>query len=195
MRAPFAVLAVGLWGGQAGAVTPDTTTVVQVLRAADGRGTTVDVRATVAAPLPLVERAIADAASYPSWVPAVAAAWRDHGAVVTEYRLPWPLGRVREVTQLERRRLPGGVVEFAWRQLRGDLRRNEGSWTLTPLAGGRTEVRYRVTFKLHRWVPPFAVAMAHRRAGPRLMRNLENYARSLAPFACFPSVTCVTHQG
>jgi Polyketide cyclase / dehydrase and lipid transport len=193
MRARAAVLAAGLWLSQARAATPEVA--VQVMRAADGRGTTVDVRATVDAPLALVERAIAEPGSYPLWMPAVHAAFRDREAVVTEYRLPWPLGRVHERVRMERWRLPGGVVAYAWYQLHGDLRRDEGFWTLSPLGSGKTEVHYRVTFQLHRWVPPFAIASAHRRAGPRLIRNLEAYARSLTPVACSPSVTCVTRRG
>jgi hypothetical protein len=71
--------------------------------------------------------------------------------------------------------------------VRGDLRRDEGSWTLVP-RGTRTEVSYRFTFQLHRWVPPFLVQKAQRKVGPRLLRNLADYARSLSPAACVPSL-------
>jgi hypothetical protein len=171
---PHAALALCCWLWLPGARAQE----VHVSHAADGRGMTVDLRAHLDAPLAVVERIVGDPRTYPRWVPAITSAARDRDAFETRWRLPWPLGEVRERVRMERRALDGGGVKLSWRQVRGDLMRDEGAWMLYPDHDGGTEVHYRATFQLHRWVPHFIVVSAHRRAAFRLFGNLESLAKS-----------------
>lgn len=165
----------------------DPSLTVAIAPAADQKGIFVDVRTVIDAPLAVVERIVRDIDAYPDWIPGMTTA-RTHGAAVdtsfaaggsvvfvTTVRLPWPLRDVREELRMRRADSTDGVdgVEYAWRQIRGDLRRNEGRWVLLPRGATQTEVRYQATFQLRSWIPMFLIRIAEQRQAPKLMGNLR----------------------
>jgi hypothetical protein len=153
-----------------------------VARASDGRGVAVEIRGTVAAPIDAVEKVLGDLDQYAAWIPAMRASKAlpaDPESYESVYHLPWPFGDVREVVRVRREHGTAGL-RLAWEQLRGDLLRDEGRWTLVP-RGDKTEVRYEATFQLRSWVPMFLLRMAEQRVAPRLLRNLEERAKQMAP--------------
>jgi hypothetical protein len=151
---------------------------VHVTPADDGRGLTVAVHAVLPARIAALDRILSDARRYPSWIPAireVTPSAEDFDVFDTTWQLAWPLGVVHERLRVTRT-VAGKTITIAWRQLKGDLRRDEGAWTLTPL-GARTEVSYRATFQLHRWIPTPIVRHVQHRAARRLLANLVAYAQ------------------
>jgi hypothetical protein len=172
-------LACTLGAAQAGETNRDVA--VHVTRAVNGPGVTVEVTGLVASPLAIVAGVIGDVTTYPSWIPAITEAAREDDVCETRWKLPWPVGRFHERVRMERRDGADGSITFSWQQVSGALRRNEGSWTLTPRGASLTEVRYITTFQLHRYVPFFVVKSAERRAGPRLLHNLDTFARQRPP--------------
>lgn len=165
---------------------------VHIERARDGGGILVLVDAVVAAPPASVAQVVADVDDWPDWIPRMTAV-RPLGGddarreFETDVHLPWPLSDVREHLRMTRRvaRDDGGEgVRFEWVQVEGDLRRNEGSWTLIPRGAASTEVIYKARFQLRSWVPMFLLRLAQERQAPRVIENLQK--RSLLVGAAPP---------
>lgn len=154
---------------------------VHVKTASDGRGVNVLLDATVRAPASAVEQVVADLRNYPYWVPGFRAVRMLSSAsgqqiFETDVDLPWPMRDVSERLVMKREAIPGGV-RYAWTQLHGDLRRNDGSWTVTAEADGHTRVVYRANFQMRSWVPVWLIRMAEKKQAPTVVRNLQERAR------------------
>ncbi len=155
---------------------------VKVSPAGDGRGVSVVLDAVVLAPASAVEQVVGDVSLYPNWIPGfravrpVGEGGGDEHLFETDVDLPWPLAAIRERIGMKREEVRGGT-RYSWVQVSGDLRRNEGSWTVTALPGGRTRVIYRANFQLRSWVPMFLIRLAQRREAPAVIRNLQERTR------------------
>jgi hypothetical protein len=152
--------------------------VVSVARAPDGHGMAMEIHAVVEAPIDAVDRVLQDVDTYPRWMPHLKWLRLRPGEPVFEavYGLPWPMRDVHEVVQTSRTE-SDGTVRWAWWQVEGDMRRNEGSWDLVSRTDGRTDVTYRGVFELRRWVPEFLVRHAQEASAPSVIRNLERCAQ------------------
>jgi mannose-6-phosphate isomerase-like protein (cupin superfamily)/uncharacterized protein YndB with AHSA1/START domain len=139
----------------------------------------------VAAPPEAVWDALADASTYPEWwrpvyievstagPPAVGSVSEQH----FKGRLPYHLNTRSEIVRAERPRVVEAEVD-------GDLR-GEGTWTLTPLRGGGTHVRFdwrvHADRRLLRVLTPVlrpVFRWNHNWAIARAMEGLEPYAAS-----------------
>jgi hypothetical protein len=150
------------------------TTTVLVERAPDGHGAAVRFEGVVDAPLRDVEATLLATDRYPSWFPSLLEVRSsDPGAPIeTTIWMPWPLKNAHETIRLEHWRTRRGVV-VAWRHVRGDFVRDDGSWTLIARGPSRTEVHYQAIIQLRHWAPAWLIRRIERRGAPRLMRALE----------------------
>jgi len=150
-------------------------------RAADGRGAEVQIAAIIEAPLADVRAVVVDVAGYADWFPSLAQIDRtSEGDFEARFVLPWPLKNVRERLRIEELVSSGDRVVVTWRQLEGDLARDQGTWTLRRLDAHRTAVFYDSVVQFRRWVPLWLIARAERRAAPRLMGGLSERAQRRA---------------
>jgi uncharacterized protein YndB with AHSA1/START domain len=85
---------------------------------------------------------------------------------------PWPLPELRVITVAEHIVTPGKWAR-RWKLESGDYIENSGSWTLTPWAGGRTLVEYRVHSEPRVSVPLALMRSAMKEAMPKLMEKLR----------------------
>jgi ribosome-associated toxin RatA of RatAB toxin-antitoxin module len=155
-------------------------TSVSVQKAADSRGVHVDIRGVVESPIGAVEQVIGDTNRYADWMPNVTRARAiPPDGFETTVHLPWPLHDVTERVKMQRT-ASRSTVDLAWRQIRGDLLRDDGRWTLIPRGPRKTEVRYQANFQLKSWIPMFLIKMAQRNQGPKLIANLRDQAAARA---------------
>lgn len=99
---------------------------------------------------------------------------------IREHRLRWTtlMPPMRNVFRSEYQ--PDRSIRFA--RTAGDLKANEGEWTLEPLRGGAaTQVRYRARVALNAPVPSSVVRNGLNRDVPEMLRNLRR--ESLAAVA------------
>jgi hypothetical protein len=185
LLAPVALSLLFCGGETAIAVEPSHPPLaIRIDRADDGRGVAVEFAASLAAPPEAVERALADVGAWPDWVPRVKAAHaigRSDAAALFETTLgfPWPIGDVRELVAI-RRDAVGPGARLSWAQVHGQMRRNDGSFTLVPLGAGRTELRYTAHFQFKNWVPLFLFRIAERGYAPWFVDSLQRRARQVA---------------
>jgi ribosome-associated toxin RatA of RatAB toxin-antitoxin module len=153
---------------------------VTVARADEGRGCHIAVSAVIEAPLEDVHAVVAEFARYSEWFPTMRSSSRtSNGDYEVSFRLPWPIKNVRErLTVVDD--LAAGGATIRWRQLDGDFRRNEGTWTLRRLGDGRTSVQYDNVVQFRRWVPGWLLARAERRVAPQIISAIQNRANERA---------------
>lgn len=184
--------------GQAAEVTNP---VVRVERAPDGRGVQVDIDMLVEAPLETIERMVRDVERWPDWIPNMKQVAIDESdvddpkhipAFATLVDLPWPLHDVSATLLMSRSPTCDGGIRLAWAQMRGDLRRNEGSWTLYP-RGQKARVVYRANFQLGVWLPTFLVRRAGEHQAPKFIENMRRRAAIMAGPSM--STASVPHAG
>ena len=159
--------------------------------AADGKGVTVRFMATVSTPAASVLQALDDVLALPSWLPRMKATTR-HETLPEEaprfdtvLGLPWPIGEVHE-TMTVRREVDGETVRLYWDHVRGDMRRNEVVWTVTPIDAEHTQVRYDANLWFKSWLPVFLIRIAERDYAPWFVNCLERRAAALATAAAPP---------
>lgn len=163
--------------------------IVRVERAPDGRGVQVDIDMLVDAPLATIERMVRDVERWPDWIPNMKQVAIDESDAddpkrippfATLVDLPWPLHDVSATLLLSRAPTDDGGVRIAWAQTRGDLRRNEGSWTLYARGDQAARVVYRANFQLGFWLPPFLVRRAGEQSAPKFIENMRRRAAIMA---------------
>jgi len=148
---------------------------------AHGGGISAHIEALLEVPLCAVSDVLVDASAYPGWFPTtqsvrVVSTHPDAIEFEVHFKLPWPIRDVHELLTLTRRHWSDGVT-VSWMQQRGDLRINQGRWTLVPVAAGRTRVAYDGLLQPRPWVPRWMLRIASRRQAPRMMLALEARSR------------------
>ena len=149
-----------------------------VERAEDGRGVHIGYRTRLVAPLESIDHLLGDPSSLPKWLPGVSETRVTDEGFVAVYKLPWPLGRVEEVMEVERSVHPDGI-SYRWHRLSGDFLRDDACWRLRKIDPTTTEVTYSADLQLHKWVPVSLVRRAQKRALPRAAASLEAAAADL----------------
>ena len=72
--------------------------------------------------------------------------------------------------------------KLEWHFVKGDMMKgNDGSWTLKPLEGGRTEATYDIDLKLGALVPGFIEKALAEQSLPALLDNFKKRAEKLHP--------------
>lgn len=88
--------------------------------------------------------------------------------------LPWPLSDLRSVVDVSFGKLKGGGFKRTWKLVEGDYKRNEGSWTLTPLDGGaHTLLRYELHVEPKTSVPEWLKRKAAKAKVPGMFKRLR----------------------
>ncbi len=92
--------------------------------------------------------------------------------------MPFPLADVTTETEAIHTVRPGKLWRRTWHQVAGEMRVNEGSWTLRPHDGGRkTLVVYQVMAEPKVAVPDVIRRAARHKTLPALFEHLEAQAR------------------
>jgi ribosome-associated toxin RatA of RatAB toxin-antitoxin module len=86
---------------------------------------------------------------------------------------PWPLPELHVITVAEHLVSPDRR-QRRWKLESGDYKENTGAWTLTPWAGGRTRVEYRVHSEPNLPVPASLQRTAMKEAMPKLIEKLRS---------------------
>jgi ribosome-associated toxin RatA of RatAB toxin-antitoxin module len=68
---------------------------------------------------------------------------------------------------------------ISWKSVRGDVKRNDGSWSLAPAAGG-TVVTYQVHVVPHGPVPGYVVSYLQKQALPGLIKAIKQRIEAAA---------------
>jgi hypothetical protein len=182
----------------------DGTRAIRIERTPDGRAVDVDLNLVADAPLDVVARMVADIERWPAWVPGMLrTAWVEGGRRADGSRefvalvyLPFPLRNVQEGLLLRgvpphaeaaaqgdpKLRGTGPAtapVVISWEHIRGDLKRNEGRFTLSAEGARHTRVACHMTVQLSAWVPTFLVRAASVNAAPHMIANLRARAAIL----------------
>ena len=131
--------------------------------------------ATVEAPPGRVFDVLTDIERYPEYLPRVLKSERRPGdRVFTELKAPWPLRNIWFITRVERL-VKGSVRLFRWAMEKGNIRRNEGTWTVRPLARAKdsSRLRYEGVIELHNLLPPALLKFAEEQELPRIVQALR----------------------
>ena len=89
--------------------------------------------------------------------------------------MPMPISNLTSTS--EATSTPGpGTWKRTWKLIKGDYKRNEGSWVLTPFdaEGKRTRAVYRVIADPKVSVPNFVIRKAQESALPDMMRKIRS---------------------
>ena len=90
--------------------------------------------------------------------------------------LPWPMSDLTSVVDVTIKVKGGGVHERSWTLVEGDYKRNEGSWTLTPIDGGAsTLLRYQLYVEPNTSVPDFLKRQAQKIKIPGLFKAIRKH--------------------
>lgn len=92
------------------------------------------------------------------------------------FRAPFPVNRFRSVFRTD-------FTPFRRMSIQregGDMKTQEGIWTVEPLDGGYSRVTYQARIALKVPVPRFMLRRAMRKDTPALMRNLREFAEKTA---------------
>lgn len=90
----------------------------------------------------------------------------------TIFDAPWPLPSLKAVTNVKHT-VSADSWKREWKLESGDYKFNNGSWTLTLWAPGRTLVEYKVHSQPNISVPPFMQRMGISSALPKLIEKLR----------------------
>lgn len=90
--------------------------------------------------------------------------------------LPWPMDDLTSIVDVQIKVHQSGVHERSWRLVEGDYKRNEGSWTLTPVDGGAsTLLRYQLYVEPNTSVPDFLKRQAQKIKVPGLFEAIRKH--------------------
>jgi len=147
-------------------------------------GVRVHAEATVEAPLDAVLKVLEDFDHYAEYMPRVRRAERRPGNLVyTEIASPWPLKDVWFVAQVARERA-GSATSVRWTTRSGNLRTNEGAWTLSTRADGRTRLRYEGLVELYHPIPPPLLRMVEAHELPLVVQAIRARAVGGGALTC-----------
>jgi hypothetical protein len=174
----FAFL-IGAFEQSPGVATTGATKVVVEARAEDD-GVHVHMEGMVEAPVEIVADVVGDVERYPCWLPIIGSVRVTQTFALapvfdTEWRLPWPLGTLRQRMRFERMPTDSGVL-FFFEQRNGEMKRHSGYWVLAK-TGQKTHVIYDASIAFRTWVPRFLLASFERAELPKLLTKLEGEAR------------------
>lgn len=178
------VVALMMLGGSAAiAVTADA---VQV-RTAAVKGSDmprITAKAVLSQPPEKVWGVISDCSKYKGRMPRIAAAklLKKEGNTFTcevTVEVPFPLSNLTAVTEATHQEGPDGYSR-RWKLVRGDYKRNEGSWEIKPLEGGKkSEVTYTLHVEPNTALPSSILEAAQKKAIPDMFVRLEQEAAKL----------------
>ncbi|MCO4762698.1 MAG: hypothetical protein KC502_14390 [Myxococcales bacterium] len=93
--------------------------------------------------------------------------------------MPWPIDDLRAITRAVHTIRPGAFYKREWKLVKGDYKRNTGSWTLTPFA--KDKKRTMVVYKAHAVpnisVPKWLQRAAAKRTFPNLIKHLRKQVK------------------
>lgn len=124
---------------------------------------------------------ISDCSKYKGRMPRVAAAKllkKDGNKFTCEVtvEVPFPFSNLTAVTLATHEESPSGMAR-RWKLIRGDYKRNEGSWEIKPIDGGKkSQVIYTVHVEPNTALPNSILEAAQKKALPDLFVRLEKEA-------------------
>ncbi len=141
-------------------------------------------KAVLAQPPEKVWAIISDCSKYKGRMPRVAAAKQlkkegnTHTCEVT-VEVPFPFSNLTAVTEAVHEESAAGMSR-RWKLVRGDYKRNEGSWEIKPVEGGKkSEVTYSLHVEPNTTLPASILEAAQKKAIPDLFVRLEKEAGKL----------------
>lgn len=127
---------------------------------------------------------ISDCSKYKGRMPRVASAkllkkdGNKHTCEVT-VEVPFPFSNLTAVTEATHEESADGMTR-RWKLLRGDYKKNEGSWEIKPLEGGKkSQVTYTLHVEPNTSLPSSILEAAQKKAIPDLFVRLEQEAGKL----------------
>lgn len=127
---------------------------------------------------------ISDCSKYKGRMPRVAAAKlvKQEGNKFTcevTVEVPFPFSNLTAVTEATHEESASGMSR-RWKLIRGDYKRNEGSWEIKPIDGGKkSEVTYTLHVEPNTALPASILEAAQKKAIPDLFVRLEKEAGKL----------------
>lgn len=141
-------------------------------------------KAVLAVPPEKVWGVISDCSKYKGRMPRVAAAklvkkeGNKHTCEVT-VEVPFPFSNLTAVTEAVHEESADGMSR-RWKLVRGDYKKNEGSWEIKPLEGGKkSQVTYTLHVEPNTSLPSSILEAAQKKAIPDLFVRLEKEAGKL----------------
>lgn len=141
-------------------------------------------KAVLSQPPEKVWGVISDCSKYKGRMPRVAAAklvkkeGNKHTCEVT-VEVPFPFSNLTAVTEAVHEESADGMSR-KWKLVRGDYKKNEGSWEIKPLEGGKkSQVTYTLHVEPNTSLPASILEAAQKKAIPDLFVRLEQEAGKL----------------
>lgn len=141
-------------------------------------------KAVLSQPPEKVWAIISDCSKYKGRMPRVAAAkllkkeGNKHTCEVT-VEVPFPFSNLTAVTEAVHEESADGMSR-RWKLVRGDYKKNEGSWEIKPLEGGKkSQVTYSLHVEPNTALPASILEAAQKKAIPDLFVRLEKEAGKL----------------
>jgi len=141
-------------------------------------------KAVLSQPPEKVWGVISDCSKYKGRMPRVAAAkllkkeGNKHTCEVT-VEVPFPFSNLTAVTEAVHEESADGMSR-RWKLVRGDYKKNEGSWEIKPLEGGKkSQVTYTLHVEPNTSLPSSILEAAQKKAIPDLFVRLEQEAGKL----------------
>lgn len=141
-------------------------------------------KAVLSQPPEKVWGVISDCSKYKGRMPRVAAAklvkreGNKHTCEVT-VEVPFPFSNLTAVTEAVHEESADGMSR-KWKLVRGDYKKNEGSWEIKPLEGGKkSQVTYTLHVEPNTSLPSSILEAAQKKAIPDLFVRLEKEAGKL----------------
>jgi ribosome-associated toxin RatA of RatAB toxin-antitoxin module len=141
-------------------------------------------KAVLSQPPEKVWGVISDCSKYKGRMPRVAAAklvkkeGNKHTCEVT-VEVPFPFSNLTAVTEAVHEESADGMSR-KWKLVRGDYKKNEGSWEIKPLEGGKkSQVTYTLHVEPNTALPSSILEAAQKKAIPDLFVRLEKEAGKL----------------
>lgn len=141
-------------------------------------------KAVLSQPPEKVWGVISDCSKYKGRMPRVAAAklvkkeGNKHTCEVT-VEVPFPFSNLTAVTEAVHEESADGMSR-RWKLVRGDYKKNEGSWEIKPLEGGKkSQVTYTLHVEPNTALPSSILEAAQKKAIPDLFVRLEKEAGKL----------------
>lgn len=138
-------------------------------------------KAVLSQPPEKVWAIISDCSKYKGRMPRVAAAKlvKQEGNKYTcevTVEVPFPFSNLTAVTEATHEQSSAGMSR-RWKLLRGDYKRNDGSWEIKPIDGGKkSEVTYTLHVEPNTALPASILEAAQKKAIPDLFVRLEKEA-------------------
>lgn len=141
-------------------------------------------KAVLSQPPEKVWAVISDCSKYKGRMPRVAASKllkKDGNKFTCEVtvEVPFPFSNLTAVTEAVHEESPEGMSR-RWKLVRGDYKKNEGSWEIKPLEGGaKSQVTYTVHVEPNTSLPSGILEAAQKKAIPDLFVRLEKEAAKM----------------